>query len=211
MVNLDDTCRREIFDQGGLWTASVCRRENHFQLSGLWNIQLKIIVNVTVGMASDGDRFFPGGNAGFDVIHENGFSENGSIQHGTDCSVGAFPGFFQMVFFYAVFIGRDGRAFNSNSVFHNGAGCINGDLIIRIIPVFDVKIVIIDVHVQVGKKQLVLDHLPHDAGHFVSVHFDESCFYFNFVCHVLPLLHYYLLTAADVERASGQDHLFLAR
>jgi len=187
VVDLDDACRGEVFHQFPPRRAAVGRREDDFQLSRAGNVHFKIVVNVAVGVAADRDRFLPGRHAWFDVVHQNRFAENRAVKQGADRAVGAFPGFLQVVFLHPVFVGRNRGALDADAVFLHGAGCVNRDPVVRVVAVLDVEIVVVDVHVQIGKEQLVFHHPPHDAGHFVSVHFDESCLHFDFLCHCASL------------------------
>jgi hypothetical protein len=36
------------------------------------------------------------------------------------------------------------------------------------------QVVVLAIHIQVGKDQLVFDHLPNDSGHLVAIHFDHG-------------------------------------
>ena len=95
---------------------------------------------------------------------------------------GRLPHFLEVEFLHAGFVRRDGRAFDADAVLLDGIGGIDGHLVVGGVAVFDRKVIIVDVEVEIGEDQLVLDELPDDAGHLVAVEIGDR------VCY-LDLLH----------------------
>ena len=65
--------------------------------------------------------------------------------------------------------------------FLRGLGRVHGDLVIRLIPVLQAQVIVFGLQVHIGQNQLVLDHLPQDAGHLVAVHLHQRRFHQNLV------------------------------
>ncbi|MOA56571.1 hypothetical protein D3C78_1805740 [compost metagenome] len=55
----------------------------------------------------------------------------------------------------------------------DGVGCIDRHLVVGGVAVFHAEVIILEVDVEVGMDQLVLDELPDDARHLVAVEFDD--------------------------------------
>jgi len=66
---------------------------------------------------------------------------------------------------------RDSSTLNSHTVFLDRLRAINCNLIVRLIPILEPQVVVLEVDVQVRVDELVLDVLPDDAGHLVAVQF----------------------------------------
>ena len=56
----------------------------------------------------------------------------------------------------------------------NGVGCINGDLVVSGVAIFDAEVVVLEIDVKVGKDQIIANVLPNDVSHFVAVKFNNS-------------------------------------
>lgn len=71
-------------------------------------------------------------------------------------------------------IGSDGSTLDTDRVLLDGLGGINGDLVVGLITVLKTEIIVLEVDVEVGVDELVLDDLPDDAGHLITVEFDDG-------------------------------------
>ena len=121
-----------------------------------------------------------------DEVKQNGSAEDGAIKNGADGAVGALPHLRKPVFLYALTVGGDGGALNGNAVFLGGVRRVEGDLVLRSLSLGKTEVVVLRLEVHKGKKKLVLDHFPKDAGHLVAVHFDEGGEHFDFFHHSIP-------------------------
>jgi hypothetical protein len=74
----------------------------------------------------------------------------------------------------------DGGAFHGDADFLGLFGGVDGDPVAGLVAVFNAKVVIEQVHVEIGMDQLVLDELPDNASHLVAVHFDDRICHFDF-------------------------------
>src|SRR4029077_15991083 len=70
----------------------------------------------------------------------------------------------------------DRRALNADAVTLDGFGGFDGDLVVRLIAVLDAEVVVVQVHVEVGQDELLLDHLPDDSSHLIAVEFYDGAF-----------------------------------
>ena len=94
---------------------------------------------------------------------------------------GDLPHFLQVEFFDAGFVGRDRRALDADAVLLDGVGGVDRHLVVGLVAMLDAEIVVVEVHVQIGVDQLVLDQLPDDARHLIAVEFDNGAFDFDFL------------------------------
>jgi hypothetical protein len=69
---------------------------------------------------------------------------------------------------------RDGRALDADAVLLDGVGRVDRDLVVGGVAVLDAEVVILQVDVEIGVDQLVLDELPDDPGHLVAVDLDDG-------------------------------------
>ena len=49
-----------------------------------------------------------------------------------------------------------------------------GDLVVGLVAILDAEVVVLEVHVEIGVDQLVLDELPDDPRHLIAVHLDDG-------------------------------------
>ena len=71
-------------------------------------------------------------------------------------------------------IGGDGGALDAHRVLLDSLGGVNGDLVVGLVAVLEAEIVVLEVDVEVGEDELVLDVLPDDAGHLIAVELDDG-------------------------------------
>lgn len=152
-------------------------------LESSWSVDYKVcsFVLITESMSSNNNRLFPSWNQFWDVVDDNGFSEDSTIEDVSDGTVGAFPHFFEVELLDSSFIRSDCGTLNTDLAFLNGIGSINGDLVVGCISVFDSKVEILDVEIKEGKDQLILDCFPDDSGHFITVKLSDWVLDFNFL------------------------------
>ena len=53
-------------------------------------------------------------------------------------------------------------------------GRVDRDLVVRGVAALDAEVVVLELDVEVGQDQLVLDELPDDPGHLVAVELDDG-------------------------------------
>ena len=138
-------------------------------------------------MPCDGNRLLPVLYAGLDTFYHNGSPEYRSVQHGTDGAVGALPHLMKIVLRHSGGVGGDGGAFHRHPVLLGGVGSVHGHLIPCLIPVLQAQIIIFCIQIHKRQQQFLLDHLPQDPCHLVSVHLHQGSFHGNFLHGFLHL------------------------
>src|SRR6185312_1377789 len=122
----------------------------------------------------------------WNILHYYRLPKNSTVKYISDSAIGAFPHVFQTKFFYPCFIGCDGSAFNSHTVFLNRIRCIYGYLVISSIAMLNAKVKIFYIYIHIRKYELVFNKFPDYACHFIAINFYYRIGYFNF-CHLVGL------------------------
>ena len=154
--------------------------ENEFESS--WSVDDKICGFVLVAecVSADDDGLFPAWDEPGDVFDDDWFSEDGSVEDVSDGSIGRFPHLFEVELFDSGLIGSDGGTLDTNFALFDGVGGIDGDLIVGGISVFDTEIEVLDVEIEEGVDEFVLDGGPDDSGHLITIELSDWVFDFNF-------------------------------
>ncbi len=145
------------------------RGEGHGELSLAFDHSVGGFVLVSESVAADHDGFGPAGHQAWDVIDHDGLAEHGAAEDVADGAVGALPHLLQAELLHACLVRGDGGALDANVVLLDRLGRVHGHLIVGGIAVLNTEIVIVQGHVHVGQDQLVLDPLPDDARHLVTI------------------------------------------
>ena len=117
-----------------------------------------------------------------DVVDHDGLPENGSIEIVSNGAVGALPHLLQLELFHSGFIGGDGGTLNSDFAVLDSFGGIKRHFVVSFISKFHSQIEVLDVEVKEGVDELVLDLLPEDSGHLISIEFGNWVFNFDLLC-----------------------------
>ena len=168
-----------LLDQDRLLLAALAL-EGHGALAGLLGAEVHALVHVAVGVTGDGDGLLPVLHHGLDGVDADGGPEHGAVQDGADGAVGAFPHLCQLgVLLHALLVGGDGGALDGHAVLLGGVGGVHRHLVLRLVAVEQTQVVVLRLQVHIGQDQLVLDHLPQDAGHLVAVHLHQGGGHFD--------------------------------
>ena len=139
-------------------------------------------------MTGKRDRLFPVAYAWLDSLHNDRCTENSSVKNRTDRTVRTLVHLLQIVFIHTCMIRCNCRTFYCNAIFLRSFCCIDRYLIVCLITIIQSKIVVLCIQINKRKKELILDHLPEDSCHLVSVHFYQRCRHLNFFHNTSPLL-----------------------
>ena len=161
---------------------AVCPGKYQFSCSGTGDGHFHIAVHIAVSVTGNGDGLFPCADGRMHTLHQNGCTEHGAIQHGTDGTVRAFPHFMQMILFYSLGIGGNGGTLDSHTVLLGCQGTVDGHLIPGFVPVLQPQVIILGFQIYKGLNQQFLNIRPEDSGHFVSIHLHQRGFHLN-LCH----------------------------
>ena len=186
MDTLDHAGALELMDRfAGLISLFVC--EKKFCLAGTLCQDLDVFVDVAVGVTGHDNGLFPGADIGFDTADKDGGAENCAVQSGTDGRVRALVHCMQIIFLDSGGIGSDCGTFDSDAEPFGRFRSLDSDLIVGLIPLFQAEVVILRLQIDERKKKVIFDHLPDDACHLISVHFNKRCGHSYFL-HVSFLL-----------------------
>jgi hypothetical protein len=162
---------------------AVTGGEGHVESAGDFGAEVCGAILVTKGVSADDDGLSPSGNAARDVLDDDGFAENDTTTDVADGSIGRLPHLLEVELLNTCLIWGDGCTFNSDFASLDGVCAVNSDLIVSRITVLDAQVVVLNVKVQVGRNELVLDDVPDDTGHLIAVHFDDWVFDFDSSFH----------------------------
>jgi hypothetical protein len=150
------------------------RGELDFQFAGSLQLEILASVLVTIRVSSADQRLGPARNKSGDVLADNRLSEHSSIENGPDGSVRGFPHLLELEFSYSFLVWGNCGTFHSDFVLKDGISCVHSHLIVGLVSVFNAQVIVLKVHIDVGKNQSVSDPLPDDTGHLISVEFNNS-------------------------------------
>lgn len=91
-----------------------------------------------------------------------------------DGAIGGEPHLLQVELLHSCLVWCDGGTLDADRVLLDGLGGVDGDLVLGGITVLQAEIVVLQVNVEVRVDELVLDILPDDAGHFISVELHDG-------------------------------------
>ena len=89
----------------------------------------------------------------------------------------------QLVLVHTFQVGGDGSALYANTILLASLSSLDGDLVTSLVALYKTQVVVLTLEVYKRKNQFVLDHLPQDAGHLVTVHLHDGSGHFNFFDH----------------------------
>jgi hypothetical protein len=141
---------------------------------------LDILIDVAIGVTRYGYRLLPAAHSGLDARDGNGSAEHRSVKNGTDGAVRAFPHLMEAVFRHARGVRGDGGALHSHTIFLCGFGRLDCYAILGLVALGQTQVEVNRLQVYERKNELVLDHLPQDTGHFVTVHLHNGSCHFDF-------------------------------
>lgn len=155
--------------------------EYDFKSSRPVDNEISCLVLISESVSSDNNWLFPSWNESGDIFNNDGFSKDGTVQDVSDGSVGAFPHLFEIELLDSGFVRGDGGTFDTNFALFDGVGGIDGDLIVGGVSMFDAEVEVLNIEVEEGEDEFVLDGLPDDPGHLIAVELSNWVFNFNFL------------------------------
>ena len=159
--------------------------EFHRQLARAGKQKVGGAVLITECMPADDDRFCPARHQPRHVGTDDRLAENHTAKDVADGAIGRTIHPLQAEFLDPVFVRGNGGAFDADTVFLDRLGRVDGDLVVGAVALFDPEIIILQVDIEIGQDQLVLDELPDNAGHLIAVELDDRVFYLD-LRHMRP-------------------------
>src|SRR3984957_9238214 len=154
--------------------AAVLGGEGKGQLALARNHQVGRAVLVAKGVAADHDRLGPAGYQARHVGDHDRLTEDDAAEDVANRPVGRAVHLLQRELLHARLVGRDRRALDADAVLFDRVRGVDCDLIVGRVAVLDAQVVVLQVDVEVGQDQLLLDERPDDPCHLVAVELDDG-------------------------------------
>ena len=162
----------EHFEISGL--RSILRLEAHCELAGHLGAEICGSILISESVSTDDDGLGPARDQSRDVRDNDRLSEDGATNDVPDGSVGRPPHLLEVEFGDTGLVGGDGCALDTNFASLDGLSGIDSDLVISSVTVLNTQIEVLDVEVEMGSDELILDKLPDNSGHLVTVKFGNG-------------------------------------
>ena len=108
-----------------------------------------------------------------DVRAQDRLAEDHPAQDVADGAVGRLPHLLEVEFLHPRLVRGDGGALDADAVPLDRLGGLDRHPVVGGVAVLHAEVVIVDLKIEERQDQLVLDHLPDDAGHLVAVEIDD--------------------------------------
>ena len=166
---------------------TVVGSKDQFSLARSGNPDLGVFVDITIGVTGHGDGLLPCTHIGIDAFYKDRGTENSAVQNGADGAVGALVHTLEVILFDPGLVGGDGGALDGNAVFLCRFGSVKGNLVICLISVGEAQIIILGLEIDIRQQELILDQLPDDPCHLISVHLHKGRLHLDFAHVISPL------------------------
>jgi hypothetical protein len=143
--------------------------------------EVSAVVDVTIGVSADDDRLVPALDESGDILNDDGFPEDGSIEEVPDGAVRALPHLFKLELFNTSLVGGDGGTLDADLALLNSFGGIEGDFVVSFISVLDAEVEVLNVEIEERMNQLVFNVLPEDSGHLITVQLGHGVGHLDFL------------------------------
>ena len=164
---------------------STLSSEDNLKSPRLVNCKVSGFVLISECMSANYDRFLPSRDQPRNILDDDGFSKDCSVEDVADSAVWTLPHLFKSELFYTGLIRGDGGAFDTYFILFDSFGSLNGYFVLSSITVLHAEVIISNSEVEEGEDEFILDGFPYNSGHFIAVHFDDWIDYLYF-----SLLHY---------------------
>ena len=168
-----DAGRRELVDLHLHRFRAVGRREGERELPGTGDLHVGGPVLIAEGMATDDDRLRPAGDEPRDVADDDRLPEDHTAEDVADRAIGALPHLRKSEFLHPRFIRRDRGALHADAMLEDRVRGVDRHLIARCLAVLDREVVVLQLEIEIREDELVLDELPDDASHLVTIELDD--------------------------------------
>jgi hypothetical protein len=164
----------ELVDELGSGLRSVSGGELKLDFSRFGDDVVLATVLISIGMTANNNGLGPAGNKARNVLNNNGLTEDSAVKNVADSAVRGFPHLLEAKLFNTASIGGDGSALDSALGTFHGLGAVNGNLVVGLITVLNGEVVVLGGDFNVGVDVLILDPLPDDLGHLITINIDDS-------------------------------------
>ncbi|CUQ20137.1 Uncharacterised protein [Segatella copri] len=133
-------------------------------------------------MTGDGNRLLPVLYTRVDAWDGDRSTEYGTVHDATDSSIRALPHFVEFILVHTLCIRSDSSTLHSHAIFLSRLSRVDGYLVIGLVAIRQTEIIILRLQINERKNQFVLNHLPENSCHLITVHL------YQWSCH-LNLFH----------------------
>ena len=156
------------------WLGAIFWDEGHVELA--WHLRAEIsgFILITKSVSTNNNGCLPAWHKLGDVGNHDGGSKDSATNDVSNGSVGGSPHLLEAKFSDTSFVGGDSGALDTNLAGLDGFCGLDSDLIVSGITVLDAEIEVLDVQITMREDELILDELPDDSGHLISVHLDNG-------------------------------------
>ena len=165
----------------------VLGSEGHRQRAPPSGHHVRRTVLVAESVTSDADRLRPARHQPRHVAADDRLAEDRAVQNVPDRPVGRLPHLPEAELLHAGLVGRDRGAFDPHVVLPDRLGRLDRHPVVRGVTVFDPEVIILNVDVQIGQNQLLLDEFPDHPRHLVPVQFHHGIGYLDLLHKSCPL------------------------
>ena len=138
-------------------------------------------IDVAIGVAADDDRLGPARHQPGHVLADDRLAEDHPAEDVADRAVRRPPHLLEAELLHPHLVRRDGGAFHPDAAVPDGVRGIDGHLIVGRVAILDAEIELEQGQLEMGLDQLVLDHLPDNAGHLVAIEVGDRVLHLDFV------------------------------
>ena len=153
--------------------------ESDLELSCFRCDKVRGTILITEGMSANDDWLGPSWHESGHVVDNDGLTEDGSIELVTDGSIGRLVHGLEIELLDSGLVRGNGGTLDSNLVLLDCIGSIQSHLVVGCISVLHAEVVVVDLEIQVRQDKRVLDLLPDDSGHLITIHFDNGILDYN--------------------------------
>ena len=156
--------------------------EHEFGCTWLISTKFHALVYIAVSMTGDGNRLLPVLYTRVDTWDGDRSTEYGTVHDATDSSIRALPHFVEFILVHTLCIRSDSSTLHSHTIFLSRLGRVDGYLVVGLVAIRQTEIIILRLQINERKNQFVLNHLPENSCHLITVHL------YQWSCH-LNLFH----------------------
>ena len=174
-----DTGTLEVVDLEFSGLRAILRSESRGELT--WNLGAEVSGSVLIAksVSANDNWSLPAWNESGNVVDDDGCSEDSTADDVSDGSVGRLPHLLEAELLNTGLIRSDSGALDTNLAGLDCLSSLNGNLIISGVTILHAEIEVLDIQVQVREDKLILDKLPDNSGHLITVHFGDGIGYLD--------------------------------
>ena len=156
--------------------------EHEFGCTWLISTKFHALVYIAVSMTGDGNRLLPVLYTRVDAWDGDRSTEYGTVHDATDSSIRALPHFVEFILVHTLCIRSDSSTLHSHTIFLSRLSRVDGYLVVGLVAIRQTEIIILRLQINERKNEFILNHLPENSCHLITVHL------YQWSCH-LNLFH----------------------